>query len=112
VDHAVLHAVLDARDEPGIHAVAPLRKVLRVVAGLVSAPETTDQVVRVGEAGLDLLDHAAELAERTDRLSDQGGDLGVHRESTQVGGDGYLEFCYSSSGLVDVIVWRGLARGG
>src|SRR2546425_7114898 len=87
LDHAVLKPVLDARDEPRVHAVAPLREILGVITGLVGAPQTADQVVRVGEAGLHLFDDAAELVERADRVPDRRGDLGVDGKAAQVGAE-------------------------
>src|SRR3989449_9314347 len=79
VNQAVAQPVLDACDEPRVHAATPLGKILSVIAGLVSAPETPDQVVRVGETGLDFLDDAAEILERPNRLSHHGGDRSEER---------------------------------
>ena len=62
----------------------------------------------VGEGGLDLLDHAAELLERPHRGPHERGDLGIDAESSEIGTEGDAQASQIARELADVIVGRRL----
>ena len=102
--------LLDAGDETGIHPVAPLAEELAVVAGIVRRPQEPDHLGGVGEAGLDLLDLAAERLERARGGGHQRGDVGIDPQAAEVRTEGHALSSHTAVQQAEVVGRRGLER--
>jgi hypothetical protein len=100
-------AVPDQRHQTRVHALAPAPEMGAMIAGGIGGIEHVLDRDRIAQARIDLLDVTAQLLEREQRRANDGCDLVVDPQITEVGAEGDAQPRNAIVEAGDIVLGRG-----